>query len=306
MTAAIRSRALGCRFGNVEAVRQLELDVPARAVYGFLGPNGAGKTTTIRMILGLLRPTAGTISLLGHDVQRERLQVARLTGSMVEAPCHYDHLTGRENLAITARLLRTPSRAIDRVLDVVSLSGDAGRRVGAYSLGMRQRLGVARALLGSPRLLVLDEPTNGLDPHGVRDMRQLLRELPERDGVTVFVSSHALGEIDQIATHVGLMHRGTLVLQGTVDELRRRHGARIEIHTDQAEAACALLHDTGLDVRVDGGHVLVHGSARAAELAALNALLVRHHIPVHGLSARTACLEEIFHALTLAPVAAHA
>ncbi|MGY3265775.1 ABC transporter ATP-binding protein [Lysobacter sp. HA35] len=305
MTAAIHSRSLGCRFRGVDAVRDLDLDVPAGAVYGFLGPNGAGKTTSIRMILGLLRPTAGTVSVLGYDVHRERLQAARLTGSMVETPCHYDHLTGRENLAITARLLGAPRSAIDRVLGIVSLSGDAGRRVGAYSLGMRQRLGVARALLGSPRLLVLDEPTNGLDPHGVRDMRQLLRELPEREGMTVFVSSHALSEIDQIATHVGLMDRGALVLQGT-DDLRRRHGARIEIQTDRPDAACELLHDTGLDVRVDGGRVLVRGSAQAAELATLNALLVRHDIPVHGLSASTACLEDMFHELTLAPVATHA
>ncbi|AXK71033.1 ABC transporter ATP-binding protein [Lysobacter sp. TY2-98] len=306
MTVAIRARGLGCRFGGVEAVRDLDLDVPTGAIYGFLGPNGAGKTTTIRMILGLLRPTAGAISLFGHDVQRERLQAARLTGAMVETPCHYDHLTGRENLAITARLLGVPRSAIDRVLGIVSLSGDAGRRVGAYSLGMRQRLGVARALLGSPRLLVLDEPTNGLDPHGVRDMRLVLRELPEREGVTVLVSSHALGEIDQIATHVGLMDRGALVLQGTVDDLRRRHGARIEIQTDQPEIARELLHRTGLDVRVDGDRVLVHGSAQASELAKLNALLVRHDIPVHGLGARAACLEEMFHELTLAPVAAHA
>ena len=306
MTAAIQSRCLGCRFGSIEAVRDLDLDVPTRAVYGFLGPNGAGKTTTIRMILGLLRPTAGTLAVLGHDVHRERRQAARLTGSVVETPCHYDHLTGRENLAITSRLLRAPRNAIDRVLDIVCLSGDAHRRVGTYSLGMRQRLGVARALLGSPRLLVLDEPTNGLDPHGVRDMRQLLRELPEREGVTVFVSSHALGEIDQIATHVGLMDRGMLVLQGTVEELRGRHGARIEIRTERPDAARALLHDTGLDVRIDGGHVLVRGSAQASDLAKLNALLVRHQIPVHGLSARTACLEEMFHELTIAPVAAHA
>ena len=306
MTAAIQSRGLGCRFGGIEAVRDLDLDVPVGAVYGFLGPNGAGKTTAIRMILGLLRPSTGTITVFGHDVQRERLRAARLTGSMVETPCHYDHLTGRENLAITARLMGVPGSDVDRVLGTVSLSGDAGRRVGAYSLGMRQRLGLARALLGRPRVLVLDEPTNGLDPHGVRDMRQLLRELPGREGVTVFVSSHALGEIDQIATHVGLMDRGTLVLQGTVDDLRRRHGARIEIQTDTPEAARALLHDTGLDVRLEGDRVLVHGSAQPSELAKLNALLVRHQIPVHGLSAGTACLEEMFHALTLAPVRAHA
>lgn len=179
MSLAVETSALGRRFGAQEAVCEVDLAVPEGAVYGFLGQNGAGKTTTIRMLLGLLKPSEGRARLFGRDVRNERIEAARLVGALVETPCHYDHLTGRENLAITARLLRAGRGEIDRVLDIVELAGAADRRVGGYSLGMRQRLGVARALLGRPRLLILEEPTNGLDPQGIRDMRQLIAALAQ-------------------------------------------------------------------------------------------------------------------------------
>ena len=189
MKIAIETEGLGRRFGTEAAVHGVALRVPERAVYGFLGQNGAGKTTTIRLLLGLIKPTAGTAKIFGLDVQRSRREAARLVGALVETPCHYDHLTGRENLAITRRLLGTDNSEIDRVLETVDLTYAADRRVGGYSLGMRQRLGVARALIGKPRLLLLDEPTNGLDPHGILDMRKFIGTLPDREGVTVFVSS---------------------------------------------------------------------------------------------------------------------
>lgn len=298
MEPAISTRQLTCMFGHVQAVQDVELDVPAGAVYGFLGRNGAGKTTTIRMLLGLLRPSAGSIEIHGLDALRNRRRVACLIGAMVETPGHYDHLSGRGNLALTAGLLGLAREAVDRALDIVDLSGDGDRRVGDYSLGMRQRLGVARALLARPRLLVLDEPTNGLDPRGVRDMRQLLCDLPARDGVTVFVSSHALGEIDQIATHVGLMHEGRLVLQAPIEELRQRNRSAIEVDTAQPDEAAAILRQAGIVVRTDGMRLVVPCREGAPEAADLNALLVRHGIPVHGLAPGTLRLEALFHDAT--------
>ncbi|GHA86171.1 ABC transporter ATP-binding protein [Cognatilysobacter bugurensis] len=300
MEPAVHTRKLTRSFDRVHAVQDVDLDVPAGAVYGFLGRNGAGKTTTIRMLLGLLRPSAGHIEIHGLDALVERRRAACLIGSMVETPGQYGHLSGRRNLRLTADLLGLPRSAVDRALDIVDLTGDADRRVGDYSLGMRQRLGVARALLARPRLLVLDEPTNGLDPRGVRDMRRLLREMPAREGVTVFVSSHALGEIDQIATHVGLMHEGRLILQAPVEELRQQHrtAIEIEIETTQPQQAAALLREAGITARVDGARLVLPGCEHATSAADVNALLVRHGIPVHGLSSGTLRLESLFHDAT--------
>lgn len=301
MEPAVRTRQLNRTFGRLQAVTDVDLEVPAGAVYGFLGRNGAGKTTTIRLLLGLLAPTSGSIEICGLDATRERRRVACLVGSMVETPGHYDHLSGRRNLAITAGLLGLPSGAIDRVLDIVELAPDAHRRVGEFSLGMRQRLGVARALLAEPRLLILDEPTNGLDPRGVRDMRRLLRELPERDGVSVFVSSHALADIDAIATHVGLMHEGRLVLQSSMEELRSHEQEGIEVDTTQPSEAAAVLRAAGIDAEARGQRLVLSTRRGPHAAAEVNALLVRHGIPVHRLASRTLRLETLFHAATGGP-----
>jgi ABC-2 type transport system ATP-binding protein len=298
MTFAIETRGLGRRFGRHRAVDGVELLVPERAVYGFLGQNGAGKTTTIRLLLGLLRPSAGTARIFGHEVRRERLAAARLTGSLVETPCHYDHLTGRENLAITARLLGAPRTEIGRVLDIVDLAAAADRRVDGYSLGMRQRLGVARALIGRPKLLILDEPTNGLDPQGIRDMRRLIASLPEAEGVTVFVSSHILSEVEQTATHIGLMHEGRLLLQDSAEALRGAASRRIALAVDRPEAVVEMLRSADIASTSGLGLVLIEG--RDAEIAApdvpaINFMLVEAGIRVSGIEVRQPSLEQIFH-----------
>lgn len=298
MSYAIETCGLGRRFGRQQAVEDVDLRVPERAVYGFLGQNGAGKTTTIRMLLGLLKPTAGSARIFGRDVARERLATARVSGALVETPCHYDHLTGRENLAITARLLRAPAAEIDRVLVVVDLTGAADRKVGGYSLGMRQRLGVARALIGRPKLLILDEPTNGLDPHGICDMRRLIASLPEAEGVTVFVSSHILSEVEQTATHVGLMHRGRLLLQESAATLRAAQSRRITLRVDRPRDVVEILRAAGLEGAEDEGAVILRGAAadRAApEIAAINFMLVEAGIRVSGLEVKEPSLEQIFH-----------
>lgn len=295
MSLAVETQALSRCFGRQRAVCGVDLAVPEGAVYGFLGQNGAGKTTTIRMLLGLLMPGSGSAALFGHDVARDRMAAARLVGALVETPCHYDHLTGRENLAITARLLRSERGEIDRVLDIVGLAGAAGRRVGGYSLGMRQRLGVARTLIGRPRLLVLDEPTNGLDPQGIRDMRRLIAALAQGEGVTVFVSSHILAEVEQTATHLGLMHQGRLLLQGRVADMRGTRAGRLAFTVDRPDAVLEMLKPTGLGAVRQGPDRVLVDRAPAADIAAINFMLVEQGVRVSGIEVSEISLEQIFH-----------
>ena len=211
----IETHDLCKQYGNALRVAHLDLDVPEGSVYGFLGPNGAGKSTTLKMILGLVRPTAGSIQVLGKSMDgKNRLAVLRQVGSLIESPSYYGHLTGEENLRIVQTLRGVPEKNIREVLQIVRLDGQRGKKVAHYSLGMKQRLGLAAALLGYPKLLILDEPTNGLDPAGIQEMRELICELPERFGMTVVVSSHLLSEIDQMADHVAIIRDGELVFPG--------------------------------------------------------------------------------------------
>jgi ABC-2 type transport system ATP-binding protein len=296
MELAIETAGLERRFGDIAAVDRIDLAVPERAVYGFLGRNGSGKTTTIRLLLGLLRPSAGSARIFGIDFRR-RLAAARQIGALVETPFHYDHLTGSENLAITARLLGAPRTEIARVLDIVGLTGCERRLVRGFSLGMRQRLGIARALLGRPRLLVLDEPTNGLDPDGIREMRALVAGLPDREGVTVFVSSHLLSEIEQTATHVGLMEKGRLVSQGPLAEVRGGR-KRVSIRAREPDRLVSLLAEAGLGAASDGHETVTldgrSAAAAARDMPELNFLMVERGIHVLAIEVAEPSLEELF------------
>ncbi|MBD8868048.1 ABC transporter ATP-binding protein [Nocardioides donggukensis] len=263
----IRTSGLTKRFGSITAVDHVDLDVREGDVYGFLGANGSGKTTTVRMLLGLVLATRGTAELLGRPMPAAAREVLPFVGSLVEGPAAYPQLSGRANLALfdrmgTGGVRATRSTRVGDALDRVGLGGVDGRPVRAYSLGMRQRLGLASALLRAPRLLVLDEPTNGLDPQGIRDIRALLLEL-NRAGTTVFVSSHLLAEIEQMCTRVGVLHRGRLVLQEQLADLQRPTG-RVLLGTPDAERAIALL-DGHVEHR-DGDRLVVR-AADAAELA---------------------------------------
>jgi ABC-2 type transport system ATP-binding protein len=237
-------------FGHQRAVDDISLTLPERSVYGFLGANGAGKTTTLRLVLGLLRADAGEIVLFGERVRWGRRPRAAI-GALIENPLLYPHLTGRETLDLTRRILDLPRSEIDRVLELVDLSSAGAKRVGGYSLGMRQRLALARALLGKPRLLLLDEPTNGLDPDGIAAMRSLLRALPQREEITLLVSSHLLGEVQEIATHVGLMHRGRMLVEDHLDRLLEDDDA-ILVETGNNSAAAVTLSQAGWRVHEDG------------------------------------------------------
>ena len=212
MKPVIETHALCKGYHGRPVVDHLNLTVPEGCVYGFLGPNGAGKSTTMKMLLGLVHPTGGSVELLGRTLnESNRIALLRQTGSLIESPSGYLHLTARENLSIVADLKDVDRKDISRVLEIVHLTKDADRKVGQYSLGMKQRLGIAMALLGSPKLLILDEPTNGLDPAGIQEMRSLIASMPQTTGATVLISSHLLGEIEQMVDQVGILNHGRLL-----------------------------------------------------------------------------------------------
>jgi ABC-2 type transport system ATP-binding protein len=290
MAGVIATRGLVKRYGRLRAVDGIDLDVRAGDIYGFLGANGSGKTTTVRMLVGLVLPTAGEIDLLGGRMPRAGRRVLPRVGALVEGPAHYGHLSGRENL----RLLdaagpggsrRTRRRRIDEVLEQVGLAGVGRRPVRAYSLGLRPRLGLAGALLRRPELLILDEPTNGLDPQGIAEVRDLLLEL-HRGGTTVFLSSHLLAEVEQLCSRIGVLDRGRLVLQDELAALTAPTGSTV-VHTPAPDRVRATLD--GRVTAVDGQRVLVRGG----DPAEVNALLVAAGVPVTGLAPDRPTLEQV-------------
>jgi ABC-2 type transport system ATP-binding protein len=297
MPPAIESEGLTRRFGARIAVDAVSLQVPEGSVYGFLGRNGAGKTTLIKLVLGLLRPHGGQVRVRGIDVALDRLAAARQIGALLEAHGFHSNLQGRENLDLTRRLLGLPATEIDRVLDICGLREHGGRRVADYSLGMRQRLGLARALLGAPPVLLLDEPTNGLDPEGIAEMRTFLRDLPARSGATVFVSSHLLGEIEQIATHVGILSQGRLVREGALSALKASSGTAVEVGTDTPERALRIACEHGFDATLEEGQLRARfapGEPLEHASAALNRVLCVAGIRVHALVPHQHSLESLY------------
>lgn len=294
----IETRSLTRRFGAKLAVDDLNLMVPEAGVYGFLGPNGAGKTTAIRMLLGLIRPDAGDVRLFGESLQSNQRTLMSRLGALVESPSLYPHLTGRENLEVTRRLLGSPRNLIDVALETVRMTQDANRRVREYSLGMRQRLGLALALLNKPELLILDEPTNGLDPAGIHEMRDLIRRLPAEFGVTVFLSSHLLAEVEQIASHIGIIHEGKLLFQGPLAELQARQQAQLMIGVRQLDEAVSCLTNAGWNVQRDGNEMLSVPAKAADDAVRINRLLVDHRFEVFHLALSQTSLEDIFLTLT--------
>jgi ABC-type multidrug transport system ATPase subunit len=290
VNGVIVTRGLVKRFGRLRAVDGIDLDVRSGDIYGFLGANGSGKTTTVRMLLGLVLPTSGEIDVLGGRMPRAGRRVLPRVGSLIEGPAAYGHLSGRENLALLdasgpGGSWRTRRRRIDEVLEQVGLAGVGRRPVKAYSLGMRQRLGLAGALLRRPELLVLDEPTNGLDPQGIAEVRTLLLDL-HRSGTTVFLSSHLLAEVEQLCTRVGVLDRGRLVLQDEMATLTAPTGATV-VHTPQPDRVRATLD--GRVTSIDGERVIVRGQ----DPAEVNALLVGAGVPVSGLALERPTLEEV-------------
>jgi ABC-2 type transport system ATP-binding protein len=298
---AVATVGLAKRFRSQLAVAGIDLAVPRGSVYGFLGPNGSGKTTTIRMLLGLIQPTGGSQRLLGVTMPAGANAVLPRVGSLVEGPAFYPQLSGWANLARLDAADRTASprtaaARIETALKRVGLLAAAGKRYRAYSLGMKQRLAIAAGLLQPRELVILDEPTNGLDPQGTREVRALMREIAA-DGTTVFVSSHLLAEVEQICSHVGVMRAGELVFQGTLEALRGRQAARILVRTGEPALAAQVLGRLGLaDVTVAGREVTAQLGGQAPE--SVCAELVHSGVPVAGLETPRPSLEDLFVELT--------
>jgi lantibiotic transport system ATP-binding protein len=305
MSDAISTTQLTRRFPQGGGIADLDLAVPVGSIYGFLGPNGAGKTTTIRLLLGLLRADRGEINFFAQRASRQsRAQIAAL----VESPSLYGHLTGRDNLEVTRRLLAVPRARIDQVLARVGLRDAADQRAREYSLGMRQRLGLALTLLGEPKILILDEPSNGLDPAGIAELRALLRSFVELDGLTIFMSSHLLSEVEQLATHVGVLGAGKLLFQGSMSALRQRATSILRVHCDRAEAATTFLLQTtsnanlsdslSIQPSTDSNQLLINTTIKPE---VINRMLVQAGFEVSALRTDSASLEDLFFQLTGAP-----
>ncbi|MFI6156009.1 ABC transporter ATP-binding protein [Kitasatospora sp. NPDC051170] len=301
----IRTRGLTKRFrGGQLAVDSLDLSVPRGSVFGFLGPNGSGKTTTIRMLMGLITPTSGVATVLGAPMPQSVAAVLPRVGALIEGPALYGFLTGRDNLvrfdaADPTADPRTRARRVEAALERVGLGAAAGKKARAYSLGMKQRLGLASALLRPRELLVLDEPTNGLDPQGMREIRALVREVAA-EGTTVFLSSHLLDEIEQVCTHAAVMSRGRLLVQGTVAELAARAQDRLVVRTPDTALAAEVLtaHRVGTPVLDDGRVTGEAGELGEDALPKLCAALVEAGVRVHGFGLERGTLEDAFVALT--------
>ena len=287
LTASNLTKTIGAR----TIVDNVSFSLQQGEIFGFLGPNGAGKTTTIRMLVGLIRPTAGSVQICGYDIQRHFEDAMRCVGCIVENPDLYRFMTGRENLEHFARMLRAAPSEIERVAEAVSLDHRLDQRVGTYSLGMRQRLGIAQALLGDPKLLILDEPANGLDPAGIREIRELLRRLASERNMSIFISSHLLAEIELTCDRVAIIHKGRILREGSVRELisSRRD---MELRVDDVARASALAHERNLTFRVEGDRIWM--AMEEADTPPLIAALVESGVNVFHAQRRTQSLEEMF------------
>ncbi len=294
----IQTEALLKNFGNLTAVDCVDLKVPQASVYGFLGPNGAGKTTTIRMLLGLIQPSGGRISIFGREYADERIDILRKIGALVEQPALYPHLTGWENLEIIRRYRDLERVEITRVLEMVDLAGESRRLVKYYSTGMRQRRGLAMALMGMPPLLILDEPTNGLDPAGIHEARALITRLSQSFGVTVFLSSHLLNEVEQIATCIGIINNGNLIFQGTQEDLKLKVPSCVTLELDYPDAACKILEAEGRQVRKISTSCLRVPIDGKADSASLSRCLINNGISVSEMRIEQPTLEDLFLDLT--------
>ncbi len=293
---AVQTQDLSYRFSaGAEVLSGVNLEVPTGSIYGFLGPNGAGKTTTLRLVLGLLRTQQGSIRIFGETLQDHRVALLRRIGSSIESPSLYGHLTAGENLEVWRRVFDVPVARIAHVLSLVDLGETGRKRADQFSLGMRQRLSIAVALLHEPSLLILDEPTNGLDPQGILEMRQLLGHLNRQHGMTILVSSHILSEVEKLVSHLGIIHKGALLFQGTLDGLiaKQKESSYTRIDTANNDAAFQLMSRAGWDPRLVRGKIVVR-PLLPQEAARLNTTLLAAGVVLHEITTIRLDLEEIF------------
>jgi ABC-type multidrug transport system ATPase subunit len=287
------------RYSNRDVVLDgISMRVPEGGIYGFLGPNGAGKTTTLRLLLGLLRRQQGSISIFGRMFDRHRVEILKRVGSMIESPSSYDHLSATENLAVLQHVHRCPKQRIPEVLSLVGLSGTQRKKVRQFSLGMKQRLGIAMALLHRPKLLILDEPTNGLDANGMVEIRQLLVRLSREDGITILLSSHLLAEIEKLATHVGIIGKGRMVFEGTMTELRQQQQTAMSLSVRTSDDRHSLEILAGIGVRGEPGEdCIVLPVMPDDHVATVNRQLIDAGVDVYEIGTLGNDLESIYLAL---------
>jgi ABC-2 type transport system ATP-binding protein len=291
----IETNALNFSFGSLKVLNELSIEVPSGSIYGFLGPNGAGKTTTIRALLGLYKTNGDHIRLFGESINHNKISILNRIGALVESPTVYEHLSGYDNIEITRKLRNLHRNRTNEVLKTVNLLQDAKRPVRHYSLGMKPRLGLALALLSEPELLILDEPTNGLDPHGIIEIRELLLSLQKEKGTTVFTSSHILGEIEKIASHVGIINKGSLLFQGTLRELREIGVSTVSIETTEYEKGLNLLIENNFSsARLNKKNIIETDVENKEDINSIARLLVKNDIPVFGISNSKRDLEQLF------------
>ncbi len=291
LTPTLTASNLTKTIGHKTIVDSVSFELQQGEIFGFLGPNGAGKTTTIRMLVGLIRPTAGSVRICGYDIQQNFEDAMRCVGCIVENPDLYRFMTGRENLEHFARMLRVSNSEIERVADAVSLAHRLEQRVGTYSLGMRQRLGIAQALLGNPKLLILDEPANGLDPAGIREIRELLRRLAGEQQMSIFISSHLLAEIELTCDRVAIIHKGRILREGSVRDLisSRRD---MELRVDDVPRASVIARERNLTFRTDGDRIWL--AMEEADAPPLLSALAEAGVKIFHAQRRAQSLEEMF------------
>lgn len=273
----------------------INLQVTEGSIYGFLGPNGAGKTTTLRLILGLLKKQQGSISVFGKPFHENRVEILKQVGSMIESPSLYGHLTAFENLSLVQKVYQCPKTRIQEVLNLVGLPDTGKKKASQFSLGMKQRLGIAIALLHNPSLLILDEPTNGLDPNGMIEIRELLKRLNEEKGITIILSSHLLAEIEKLVTHIGIINKGKLLFQGTLGELKMKQQQLLSVvlETSDHEKTVQIIADNHLTSRLEEDKIILPAMSKQA-IAKLNQQLVSNGIEVYEIKAIKNDLESIF------------
>ncbi|EON71271.1 ABC transporter ATP-binding protein [Lysinibacillus sphaericus] len=297
MEYIVQTENLSKRFGKEQAVAGMDLKIRKGEIYGFLGPNGAGKTTTIRMLLGLMKPSSGTIKIFQKDITKERINILAKVGSLVENPSYYPHLTAYENLEVLRKILGVPKARIDEVLEIVRLKDVANKKVKGFSLGMKQRLGIAASLLHNPDLLILDEPTNGLDPSGIIEMRNLIKRLPAEYGMTIIISSHLLSEIDQMATTVGIVTKGKMIFQDSIEAMRTYAQPKVSFKVSNSEQAWRTLVANGIKAEYKEGQILM-GECSDEKVAHIVQILVQEGVSIYRVEEEKRSLEDIFLQMT--------
>ncbi len=292
----IATKELSYQFSATDRVlNQIQLEVPYGSIYGFLGPNGAGKTTTLRLILGLLKKQTGSIQIFEQDFDQNRIDILRRIGSLIESPSIYGHLTAKENLTLLQKIYQCAPKRIEEVLELVGLAKTGHKKAGQFSLGMKQRLSIAIALLQSPSLLILDEPTNGLDPNGILEIRELLQSLNQKEGITILISSHLLSEIEKLVTHVGIIHHGNLMFQGTLAELIAKQQATsyTMLEISRVDIAEQVLRNLKVPYTLEANKITFPLLPKA-EVARINMELVRNQVDVYQIATVKNDLESIF------------